>query len=83
MTVYERGKPRQVSIDILKEFREDSGVHGFPRDPPHPAMLDEMREVPNLIPAPAVTHRAPTSSVGIGTGDERSSKPDASPSCHT
>ena len=28
-----------------------------------------MREVPNLMPAPAVTHRAPTSSVGIGTGD--------------
>ena len=32
--VYETGKPRIVSIDILKEFRGENNVHGYPSDPP-------------------------------------------------
>jgi len=40
MTVYEREKPRLVSINVLKEFRGDSGVHGFPSDPPHSAEFE-------------------------------------------
>ena len=54
--LHERGKPRLVSIDILKEFRKDSGVHGFPSNPQHSAVLetDEMREIPNLMPPPSI-----------------------------
>jgi len=33
--VYEQGIPSVVSIDILKEFRGENNVHGFPSDPPH------------------------------------------------
>ena len=40
MTVHELGKPRLVSINVLKEFRGDSGVHGFPSDSPHSAELE-------------------------------------------
>ena len=29
MEVYEKGKSRLVSIDILKEFRGDNNTHGF------------------------------------------------------
>lgn len=48
--VYEKGKPRLVSIDILKEFRGDSSTHGFPSDPqPSSPGGDEMEEIPNII----------------------------------
>ena len=30
IAVYEQGKPRIVSLDILKEFREETNVHGLP-----------------------------------------------------
>ena len=50
--VYERGKPRIMSIAILKEFRSDNNIHGFPSDPPphHPLVTggDEIEEVPNI-----------------------------------
>ena len=36
IAVYEQGKPRIVSLDILKEFRGENNVHGFPSDPPPP-----------------------------------------------
>jgi len=38
MAVYEKGKTRLVSLDILKEFRGENGVYGYPSDPPptHP-----------------------------------------------
>ena len=54
MEVYERGNSRLVSIYVLEEFKEDNGVHGFPSDPSHFAVLetDEKREVPNLMPTP-------------------------------
>ena len=45
MTVYERGKHWLVSIDVLKEFRGDSGVHGLPSDPPHSAVLETIKEL--------------------------------------
>ena len=49
MAVYEQGKPRIVSLKILKEFRGEKNVHGLPSDPSHPAFLggDEITEIPN------------------------------------
>ena len=48
--MFEQGKPRIVSSDILKEFRGENNVHGLPSDPPHPSFQggDEMTEIPNL-----------------------------------
>ena len=43
MAVYKQGKPRIVSLDILKEFRGENNVHGLPSDPTHPAFMGEMR----------------------------------------
>jgi len=34
IAVFEQGKPRIVSLDILKEFRGENNVHGLPSDPP-------------------------------------------------
>ena len=50
MAVYEKGKTRLVSLDILKEFRGENGVYGYPSDPPHPSINneEEVREIPNL-----------------------------------
>jgi len=51
IAVYEQGKPRIVSIDILKEFQGENNVHCFPSDPPpHPSFKggDEITEIPNL-----------------------------------
>ena len=49
MAVYEQGKPRIVSLNILKEFRGEKNVHGLPSDPSHPAFLggDEITEIPS------------------------------------
>ena len=49
IAVYEQGKPRIVSLDILKEFRGENNVHGWPSDPPHPSFTggDEITEIPN------------------------------------
>jgi len=51
MEVYKKGKSRQVSIDVLKEFRGDCSAYWFPSDPSHSAILEtnEMREVSNLM----------------------------------
>jgi len=61
MEVYETEKSWLVSIYVLKEFKEDNGVHGFPSDPSHFAVLetDKMREVPNLMPTPKFMYRDP------------------------
>ena len=69
--MYEQGKPRLVSLDVLKEFTGDNGVHGLPSDPSHSEVLetDEMREVPNLMPALTVMYRYPTDLVSTGTGN--------------
>ena len=50
MAVYEQGKPRIVSLDILKEFRGVNNVHGLPSDPSHPELQggDEVKEIPSL-----------------------------------
>ena len=37
IAVYEQGKPRIVSLDILKDFRGGNDVHGLPSDPTHPS----------------------------------------------
>ena len=52
--VYEKGKPRIVSVDIIKEFRGENGLYGYPSDPPHPQIVleDEIREIPNLENTP-------------------------------
>ena len=49
MAVYEQGKPRIVSLDILKELRGENNVHGLPSDPSHPALQggDEVTEIPS------------------------------------
>jgi len=49
MAVYEQGRPRIVSLDILKEFRGENNVHGLPSDPSHPALQggDEVTEIPS------------------------------------
>ena len=49
MAVYEQGKLRIVSLDILKEFSGENNMHGLPSDPPHPAFLggDEITEIPS------------------------------------
>ena len=46
--VYEQGKPRIVSLNILKEFRGENNMHGLQSDPPHPSFLggDEITEIP-------------------------------------
>ena len=48
--MFEQGKPRIVSLDILKEFRGENNVHGLPSDPPHPSFQggDEITEIPSL-----------------------------------
>jgi len=53
--VYEKGKPRIVSVDIMKEFRGENGLYGYPSDPPHPeiAVEEEIREIPNLTNTPS------------------------------
>ena len=50
IAVFEQGKPRIVSMDILKEYQGENNVHSFPSDPPHPSFQgeDEMIEIPNL-----------------------------------
>ena len=52
MAVFEQGKPRVVSLDILKEYRGENNVHGFPSDPPppHPSFQgeEEVKEIPTL-----------------------------------
>ena len=52
--VYEKGKPRIVSVDIMKEFRGENGLYGYPSDPPHPQIAgeEEMREIPSLTNTP-------------------------------
>ena len=39
MEIFENGKSRLVSIDILKEFRGDNNTHGFPRAPSYSTVL--------------------------------------------
>ena len=43
MEVYKQGKPGLVSIDVLKEFRGDNGVHGLSSDPSHSQVLETNR----------------------------------------
>ena len=49
IAVYEHGKPRVVSLDILKEFRGENNVHGVPSDPQHQSIQggDEITEIPS------------------------------------
>ena len=42
IAVFEQGKPRIVSLHILKEFRGENSVHGLPSDPP-PHFKERMR----------------------------------------
>ena len=51
MEVYEKGKSRLVSIDILKEFRGDNNTHGFPSDFP----ADTIRSTADTICSTAET----------------------------
>ena len=50
IAVFEQGKPRIVSLDILKEFRGENNVKGLPSDPPHHSFQggDEIAEIPSL-----------------------------------
>ena len=50
IAVFEQGKPRIVSLNILKEFWGENNVHGLPSDPPHPSFQggDKITEIPNL-----------------------------------
>ena len=47
IAVNEQGKPRIVSLYILKEFRGENNVHGLPNNPPHPSFQggDEITEI--------------------------------------
>ena len=49
IAVYKQGKPRIVSLDILKEFRGENNLHGLPSDPPHPSFQggDKITEIPS------------------------------------
>ena len=49
IAVFEQGKPRIVSLDILKEFRGENNGHSLPSDPPHPSFQggDEITEIPS------------------------------------
>ena len=49
IAVYEQGKPRIVSLDILKKFRGENNVHRLPNEPPHPSFQwgDEITEIPS------------------------------------
>ena len=59
IAVYEHGKPRVVSLDILKEFRGENNVHRLPSDPPHPAFQggDEITEIPSSELERPITER--------------------------
>ena len=59
IAVYEHGKPRVVSPDILKEFRGENNVHGLPTNPPHPAFQggDEITEIPSSEQERPITER--------------------------
>ena len=49
IAAFEQGKPRVLSLDILKEYYRENNIHGFPSDPPHPLFQveDEITEFPN------------------------------------
>ena len=36
IAAFEQGKPRVLSLDILKEYYRENNMHGFPSDPPTP-----------------------------------------------
>ena len=57
MAVYETGKPWIVSIDILKEFRGENNLHGFPSNPPQPSNQREEKlvEIPNISNKPQLS----------------------------
>ena len=59
IAVYEQGKPRIVSLDILKEFRGENNMHRLPSDPPHPAFQggDEITEIPSSELEKPITER--------------------------
>jgi len=59
IAVYEQGKPRRVSLDILKEFRGENNVHGLPSDPPHPSFQggDKITEIPSSELERPITER--------------------------
>ena len=67
LTIERRIKPRK---EVCKEFRGDNGVHQFPSDSSHSAVLetDDMREVPNLMPTPTVMPDDPTDLISTRTG---------------
>ena len=68
MEVYKKGKPRLVSIDVLKEFKGDNSAYGFPSDPSHSAILkDEISEVPNLMVTSTALNVDPTAVITTGT----------------
>ena len=50
IAIYENGKTRIVSIDVLKEFRGENNNHGYPSDPSHPEIRggDELLEIPSI-----------------------------------
>ena len=59
IAVYEHGKPRVVSLDILKEFRGENNVHRLPSNPPHPAFQggDDITEIPSSELERPITER--------------------------
>ena len=70
MEVYEKGKSRLVSIDILKEFRGDNNTHGFSSEPPPLYSIGrrQMREIRNLINKPTDMNLNPAAATNIDTG---------------
>ena len=67
MEVYKKAKP---SLDVLKEFRGVNSAYKFPSDPSHSAILEinEMQEVPNLMPNSTAVHGDPKALISTGTG---------------
>ena len=59
IAVYEQGKPRIVSLDILKEFRGENNIHGLTSDPKHPSFQggDEITEIPSSELERPITER--------------------------
>lgn len=52
--VYKKGKPRLVSLDVLKEFRGDNNSYGYPNDPLNTSTLvrEESIEFPSISMEP-------------------------------
>ena len=71
IAVYEQGKPRIVSLDILKEFRGENNVHGLTSGPPRPSFQggDEITEIPILDVEKPVTEDIARQDRQLGKSD--------------